>query len=299
MRRVLNMFSRAAKPPSVRLPTSDPVIMKLPHIEGVQGSIAYGISPERADRKVVCVHGCPGNIGDFRYLAAQLEMRGCEVLRIDLPGHAMSEDAAIQSHPHSHALAKVACHCVVDLMGSSVKPLLVSHSLGSHVALEMIKENPTMFSGLVMICPAGLQPHASLRPWGAIRYIAEMFLHHPTSFSVKVMSMFLPTAYQIVGFKKMPVSELIYCQQRVATIDFEGLQHSVKEMASHDFPVHVAYAVDDPMCNKEVCKELSDSIKESIGHARYSVAEYPSGGHALQKWKSAEIAETCVDMFDD
>eukprot|EP01061_Rhynchopus_euleeides_P044109 TRINITY_DN77184_c0_g1_i1.p1 TRINITY_DN77184_c0_g1~~TRINITY_DN77184_c0_g1_i1.p1 ORF type:complete len:226 (+),score=101.40 TRINITY_DN77184_c0_g1_i1:88-678(+) len=195
-------------------------------------------------------------------------------------------------------MAKAAYSSIVDVFGSSAKPLLVSHSMGAHVAWEMLQQQPDAFCGVVMVCPAGLRAHRSLQPWWLVRYFAEVFVTHPNSLLAKVATLFLNTAYQFVGFKSIDTKELILCQQRIGLIDYEGLKKDTipEVMQKTSLPLHFAYSVDDPMCQPAVVEELVEHAKR-FGGDRVTSEKYPTGGHAIQKWEAKHVSENCLAMF--
>ena len=314
MKRLYALLGRggAAATPKVMLPTSDPEVFHLPHVDGVKGMVGYAHAArpqgKAAAGRVVCVHGCPGSIRDFRYLAHHLEAAGHEVLRLDLPGHGKSLKAEVAGHlPDCEAMARAACSSMEDVFGSDGGVLLVSHSLGSHVALEMLRQNPARFSGLCLICPAGLSPHNSLQPWPLIRGVASSFLTAPgqaPSLLSRLVSYVLPLGYKMRGFPPLPMSELQLCQRRLALIDFDRVSDVVipDVLRTTTFPICVAYATDDRVCNKEVVEGLVDRLQgvtselRTRSDASIRVLAFSEGGHAVQKFKAKEIADAILAL---
>eukprot|EP01059_Diplonema_ambulator_P025335 TRINITY_DN42385_c0_g1_i1.p1 TRINITY_DN42385_c0_g1~~TRINITY_DN42385_c0_g1_i1.p1 ORF type:complete len:220 (+),score=26.26 TRINITY_DN42385_c0_g1_i1:57-662(+) len=195
-------------------------------------------------------------------------------------------------------MARVAVNMCEDVFGNleEARPAIVCHSLGSHVAFEMVRQSPKSFSSIVLISPAGLRPHKALQPWCIIRPLSVHILRHPTSLLTRIVSFFLPTVYGFLGFPPLPTSEFVYSQTRIALIDYPAHHQAV---ASHptSVPVLLAYSPDDPVVNEAVTLELLKALEDRFASQKenFHVLKFTSGGHAVQKTHAEPIAAAMVD----
>lgn len=92
---------------------------------------------------VVLLHGFPFHQQIWRPFAEKLS-ETCHVFTVDLPGFGKS---ASLNTPFT--LEQVGESVVSWITGKKLKnPFLIGHSLGGYVALEVVKKNPGLFSGL-------------------------------------------------------------------------------------------------------------------------------------------------------
>ena len=135
--------SSAATRPAARL--LSPVTSTGPMLPG----------PPPVSPAVVLTHG----IVSTRYLLPTARWLAYHrpVVAPDLPGFGAS--ARPRHHPTIGELAHIAS-AAVDELGLA-KPVLVGHSIGVHVAVELALRGPDVVSGLVLVGPTG--PHASRR----------------------------------------------------------------------------------------------------------------------------------------
>eukprot|EP01063_Lacrimia_lanifica_P027586 TRINITY_DN3890_c0_g1_i1.p3 TRINITY_DN3890_c0_g1~~TRINITY_DN3890_c0_g1_i1.p3 ORF type:complete len:308 (+),score=76.42 TRINITY_DN3890_c0_g1_i1:78-1001(+) len=285
-----------------RPPTSDPPVLHLPCVAGVRGALAYravGVGAARGKHPIVCIHGCPGSGRDFRYLAPYFEEAGRAVLRVDLPGHADSAGATLAGPPDCEHMGGAVHAAVEDLLGSRATPVLVAHSLGAHVALEMVRARPAGYAGVVLLAPAGVSPHRTLRPWGLVSWAARQVLHAPRGVWAWVLGGLLPYVYRRRGLV-LGRDEILHCQRRIALIDFPAMAcRTIPALsaAPASFQVLVASAQDDPVCGAPVVDELC-ALLHAHAPAPVDVTRFPTGGHWPHKHAAAAIAARVEECFD-
>jgi alpha-beta hydrolase superfamily lysophospholipase len=105
---------------------------------------------------VVLVHGIGGHGGQFADLAARLVALGYDAYAPDLPGHGRSPGArgwipAWEAFPGS--LGSLLDH-IGAAGGCSQLPVLLGHSLGGTVAVDLALRDPTRIRGLILSNPA-------------------------------------------------------------------------------------------------------------------------------------------------
>ena len=279
------------------LPKTDGVIRYLPHVDGVLGSIGYCKGGNENGRKVVCIHGCPGSVKDFRYLSYQLEEQGDHVLRIDLPGNGSSREATCAKGYGNANLASVVLSAVADVFGSQHEITVIAHSLGSHIAFEMALLNPKLITNIILIAPAGVEPHRALAllPWSFVQKVSKQI--HVSTLVTTIMSYVVPFIYYLVGFPSLPNSEVLASQKRIGHLDFDRIRETIKTVGSKSSRPRVvlAYSASDQICREHTVLCLGKAVHQAYGVGDSStevlIKSYPDGGHSIQKFHAADIAK--------
>ena len=156
------------------LPTSDPAPA---FFDRAAGRISYVDEGPRAAPAFFTLHGIPGSVRDFRYLAPPLTPH-LRLVRVDLPGFGQSapdEQAIVGLDGRGQAVIDLADHLRLERFG------LIGHSMGGGPALLLAGREPSRVSHLVLLASVGLQPHRGLgrsprafRAYGrALRWPAE------------------------------------------------------------------------------------------------------------------------------
>lgn len=83
-------------------------------------------------------------------------------IALDLLGHGRS--AKPQDDYEIETQARIAAHMVKDWAPS--RPLLIGHSMGAQIAIEMATQNPGSYKGLVLMDPAPIIPHEKAVQYG-------------------------------------------------------------------------------------------------------------------------------------
>jgi pimeloyl-ACP methyl ester carboxylesterase len=152
---------------------------------------------------VVCLHGAPGSIFDWRYIAPGLTGNGHRVVRIDLPGHGLSPQSLLGDASRHRPTCLAMVPPLFELLGGlppsvlgGAPPLLLAHSLGGETALTMaaqalahsdLSKDPEVaahqegeagtasgaawsggVAGVVLISPVSQRPHAALTLGGRL-----------------------------------------------------------------------------------------------------------------------------------
>jgi pimeloyl-ACP methyl ester carboxylesterase len=105
----------------------------------------------RGGQTILLLHGATSSSRTWWHVAPQLQEVGFRVLAVDLPGHGDSPSGQRPLTPSSMA------ERIVDIVGSMSIDLLVGHSLGSVVAVEMLAQSPRIARALVLDEPPGLR----------------------------------------------------------------------------------------------------------------------------------------------
>ncbi|KAJ9460384.1 putative hydrolase YugF [Diplonema papillatum] len=271
-----------------KLPMSKAPVLHLPFVDRVSGRLSYARGGNEQGKKVICVHGCPGSMMDFKYLAWHLEENAYDVVRLDFPGHGQngSADARLISDPPSaEGLAKVVIEACLDIFGSKSQILIVSHSLGSHVALHMAAMRPELFSGILLLAPAGISPHRALQPWPFVGAIGRHLVKYDTGILTSIIKLILPYLYRVM-FPGTSGAEAIYSQRRIGYLDFDSLAVAIDRLHPA-LQVAVVYGTADSVVLPVTCEELLRKLRST--HLQVVESLAVSGGHTLQKTHAKDI----------
>jgi len=113
---------------------------------------------------IVLLHALGTNFTQWEYVAPELS-RSARVIGIDMPGCGHSERP---QRPYRMADISAAISCLLDHLGIE-RPLIVGHSFGGRVALDIALDQPKRPAGLVLINSAGLVHYpAAFRTLGGL-----------------------------------------------------------------------------------------------------------------------------------
>jgi len=133
--------------------------MKLANIFGVK--IAYFDSAPDADEDKPClffVHGWAGNSSGFfnqlQHLSADYRC-----ILVDLPGHGQSAKPAFEYSIVLYAEILLGLCAKLNLM----KPVLLGHSMGGCIALEMVHQQPDAAAAVILLDPAMIVDDTKVR----------------------------------------------------------------------------------------------------------------------------------------
>ena len=258
------------------LPTSDPELSVFPR---PAGRLTYVDEGPRDAPAFFTLHGVPGSVRDFRYLAPALTPH-LRLVRVDLPGFGGSEaeEAATRSFGgRAQAVLELADHLGLSRFG------VIGHSMGGGTALVLAARERERVSHLVLLASIGLTRHRGLG-------------RGPLAFRLFGRALGLPLLGPLLveraraeyrrrrfpGVEQMTRRDFSVHLRAIGAADFETLRRAV---ASGLPPTLVAWSRDDPMLEPAIPEELA----RRIPGARTVV--YDDAGHNLQKTRAPELAE--------
>jgi pimeloyl-ACP methyl ester carboxylesterase len=98
---------------------------------------------------VMLIHGAGNDHSIWRFVTRRLGARGWPVVAPDLPGHGKSDGPALMS------IDDMAAWCIGFADSVGVEELvLIGHSMGSLIAMEMTTQAPRRVGGVALISPA-------------------------------------------------------------------------------------------------------------------------------------------------
>jgi pimeloyl-ACP methyl ester carboxylesterase len=257
------------------LPTSDPAPQILPLAGG--GVLSYVDEGDRGAPALVCVHGIPGTVRDFRYLAPQLAP-AVRTIRVDLPGFGGStaRTRAVRSvEGRVEALVALADHLGLGRFA------VLGHSMGGGTAVTAAARHPDRVTALALLASIGLRPHRGLG------MSARRFRLLGLGFDVPLLRrLLLPLARDRYRRRGFPGADAI--EPRVFGVHFRAIGAADFEALGRAFrselpPTLLAYARDDHMVETAIQEELERTLP------RARVLAFDDGGHNIQKTRAVEL----------
>jgi pimeloyl-ACP methyl ester carboxylesterase len=263
------------------LPTSDPEPQRaaLPH-----GVVTYTDEGPAAAPVLIAVHGIPGSVRDFRYLAPQL-LPARRVVRVDLPGFGGSAPVAdaIRTLP-GRARVVVA---LADVLGID-RFTILGHSMGGGTALVVASEHATRVSGLVLVASLALRLHRGLgAPPRSFGWVARAL---ETPGLRRLLLPWVRHGYRkrrFPGAEEKTAGDFAHLLHALSAVDFEVMRAAVRRPLP---PTLIAYARDDHMIETEVAEELAAALPGA------RVLAFDEGGHNIQKTRAVELGTAIREM---
>lgn len=264
------------------LPTSDPEPRRHERHGRTLAFVDEG--PQEAPA-LFAVHGIPGSVRDFRYLAPQLVPR-VRLVRVDLPGFGGSAPhaAAVASlEGRAAALVELADH--LDIQRFAV----LGHSMGGATALVTASTHLARVNALVLLASVGLRPHRGL---GMSPRRFRLLGH---GFKVPLLRrLFVRAArdrYRRRGFpgaREIDAGTFAIHFEAIGAADFAQLRRVV---AGPLPPALVAFARDDHMVDADIQDELAAALP------RARVLAFDAGGHNIQKTRAVELGRAIAELL--
>ncbi len=257
------------------LPKSDPPLQAA----RVAGARLTFTDEGHAKEVFFAIHGVPGSVRDFRYLAPPLTAFA-RLIRVDLPGSGGSEprrDALRSFEARAKTILSLADQLEIRKFG------VIGHSMGAGTALVTAAMAPERVSHLVLIAPMGLRPHQALsRSRASFRRVA---------FILKVpglRQLVLPRIRDHYRKSRFPrADEMTASEYAIQFESFSAADYPLlNRAASKPLPKKtlVVFSEDDHLVEPQIPAELAAAIPGA------RTLRFEDGGHSIQKHKAAEIA---------
>jgi pimeloyl-ACP methyl ester carboxylesterase len=262
---------------------SDP---PLQHVELGHGPLAYTDEGPAGAPALIGVHGIPGSVRDFRYVAPYLT-ETIRLVRVDLPGFGGSTrlPAASESlEGRARVVTELADLLHLDRFG------VMGHSMGGGTALVTGWRLPERVSLVVLISSLGLSAHRGLGlPPRAFTALAAA-LERPLL--ARALVPLMRAQYRRRRFshaEQMGAGDFALHCRAVAAADFALMRRAA---AGPLPPTVVAYSRDDPMVQTWISEELAAGLPGA------RVLAFEEGGHHLQKTRAAELAAAIREQLE-
>lgn len=242
---------------------------------------------EGEGKALFAVHGLPGSVRDFRWLASCLES-SIRLIRVDMPGFGQTP---LQTMPAASFASRADFVLeIADALGID-RFAVLGHSMGGGIAMEMAARHPARVAGLALLASIGLRSHRGLRKSPHIKKISWLFRYVPgTRFFLGSM---LRKSFIQLGFSsKISLEECIHSIHCASALDFGEMRNVMESIKSNHTPVLQSWAEDDRLIETAISEELSQGLTEGI---RISFSE---GGHNIQKTQAVELGEQILAWLE-
>ncbi len=249
---------------------SDPPLVRAP-----AGSVAW--TDEGAGPAILAVHGLPGSVRDFRWIAPALP--AARIVRVALPGFS-GEPAG------GHTPDALARHVVATADAAGLdRVVLMGHSFGCGIAARAAAMLGDRVRGLALLAPAGIRPHNLLRHTRVVGVIGRAAT---TPGLRRATGAALLPLYRAAGFRHATADEARHTFAIVSRWPWPDMPALVARLAHT--PALVTWADDDPIVEEARFADWTDAL----GGAPL---RFPDGGHAIQKTRALEIAAALAPLL--
>ncbi len=251
-----------------------------------QGLVAYTDEGPAGAPAVLAVHGVPGSVRDFRYLAPHLTDT-LRLIRVDLPGFGGSppaEEAVRTLAGRADVLTQLA-----ELLGLQRFGVL-GHSMGGGTALVVAAQYPGRVSLLVLVASMALTPHRGLAvppPWfsGLAAAVQRPLLGRGLVPRGRAQY----RRRRFGGADRMTAADFALHCRAVAAADVRLLRRAAGSPRPRTL---LAYSFDDPLVQPWIQEELAAAMPDA------RVLAFREGGHHLQKTRAVELAAAILQELD-
>ena len=258
-------------PPAV----SDPPLRQ---VELAQGLVSYTDEGPADGPALLALHGVPGSVRDFRYLAPHLTGH-VRLVRVNLPGFGGSppSDEAVRSLVGRAQVVSA----LAALLGLTRYGVL-GHSMGGGTALVLAADQPRRVSFLGLVCSLALTPHRGLLlPPAWFGGLARALETRAGAALLAPLFRALYRRRRFRGVDQMTAADFALQCRAITAADCRLLRRAA---AGPRPPTLVAYAQDDPLVQTWVSEELAAAMPDA------RVLAFAQGGHHLQKTRAEELA---------
>ena len=244
----------------------------------------------KSDRPLVFIHGLGGSLSSWQFLMGGLSSVH-RMTALDLPGHGHSSKSTPASTDYS--VAALANDIATALGATQRKPsVLVGHSMGGAVALQLAAQHPELVAGLVLIDSAALGESIS-------EDLVELMAGNPGADTARaLLTLFFadPKLVNDRGVEEMADFQQEggwEAQQALANAAFAGGKQQgefADTLARTDKPVLLIWGEADRVI------PLSDAIAALSVFPDALLKVLPNVGHVPQVEQPASVT-TAVDRF--
>lgn len=230
---------------------------------------------------LVSIHGVPGSIRDFRWLAACVE-GPLRFVRFDLPGYAQTP-LQTMSETSFDARADFVL-ALADELGIE-RFAVVGHSMGGGVAMHVAARAPDRVAGVVLLASVGLRVHRGLRKIPNMKRLSSIIRTIPGA--KWPLGLIMKRGLIQAGFSPdITLQEATHAIHTIAAFDLESLGQAAHSL---NMPCFVSWADDDPFIEREVAMELSKVLPKGPR------MPFATGGHNIQKHRAVELGSALIE----
>jgi pimeloyl-ACP methyl ester carboxylesterase len=223
---------------------------------------------------ILCGHGIPGSVRDFRYLGPALAEHW-HVVRLDLPGFGGSPGVpGTTVADWATALGAVANALELE------RPALLAHSFSGGAVILAAAAHPERYRGVALLASLGVSTHRAMRfPPKVYRRLVPVARQPVIGAGLTIA---LRGVYRSIGLPPpTDRSEVLLHLGLIASVDFGALAAAARSLP---LPVLAVSARDDRLSEPAVQDELA-ALFPNVERLVFG-----SGGHHLQKTRAEEVA---------
>jgi pimeloyl-ACP methyl ester carboxylesterase len=237
---------------------------------------------------LVCVHGIPGSVRDFKALVPLAVALGVQVLRVDMPGFGASDMRADLNDARDRG------RFLLDVVNACVGPehpiAVLGHSFGGATALQAAALGGARVHALLLINSVGLRAHKGITlPLPMLRAISKS-MRTPVG---PLPAIAVRRLYKMLGIRsdiELTPARLSMHMSWVGHIDFRAQQQAANMVRC---PTLLLSAKDDRLVETSIATHMVPFLK----HASVAQHVFDSGGHFLQKHQAALIAQWAANQL--
>lgn len=235
-------------------------------VDGERVELAYAdVPPEGPPRgTLLYVHGFISSRRHWRPVVQRLRLAGWRQLAVDLPGFGESGQL---SRPHR--LEDYADAVAALLASLGLRPVVVGHSFGGMVAVDLADRHPARVGGLVLVAPAGLpHPHHRIPAWVRVPVLADLLIALVTTRAVG-RRYFARTMERLGELDGAWVEDLRYGVRRCREVrrmrEFYRMPHFLEALARLDVPAALIWGERDRVVPAADAAPILDRLRARPG----------------------------------
>jgi pimeloyl-ACP methyl ester carboxylesterase len=230
---------------------------------------------------VVLIHGVPGTVRDFRWLAPCVYDH-LRVIRFDMPGFGHTPlSSGLGFDVVDRANFVVALLDALKLERAAI----VGHSMGAAVAVAVAVHHAPRVSHVGLLASPGLRPHRKFRNTFPVPVARAMRL----PIAGGMMRRIVKRGFSREGFPAaMGGADIQTVMNYAAGLGFSAHRRRILALSC---PTLVAYSDDDHLIETEICAALAASCPAGPR------AAFSTGSHNLQKNQAIALGEMLVDWL--
>ncbi|MBI3992654.1 MAG: alpha/beta hydrolase [Candidatus Lambdaproteobacteria bacterium] len=242
---------------------------------------------------IVLVHGSPGAARNWRDVRGRLEDR-YRVVAPDMPGHGRSDPRPAASPPRTDDVADD----VEALAASLGAPLLlVGHSYGGNVALQVALRGRVPVVGLVLFEPVALKVLALLGDdaFAPTRAVFDDYVARVTGGEHRAVERMVDFWFGAGAFARMPeaVQGALVAGAPANALDVQASfneTHSREALAKLAYPVLTVYGSRSPQVSLRIAQAVTACVP------RGELRTLEGGTHAMTATHAPAVAELIGEM---
>jgi pimeloyl-ACP methyl ester carboxylesterase len=235
------------------------------------GRVAY--TDEGDGPCLVAVHGLPGSVRDYRWLAPALG-ESIRFVRLDMPGFGETEHADPPTRWSD--VARWTVDALTTIVGGPF--CVLGHSMGAPQATLVATAGRDVVRGLALLAPVGLRPHRAYRRVPPLAWL-DAAARHPLLRRPALH--LLRAGFVRVGFPRSTSRhDVARTISLVANLSFQEHRRAVESLR---VPVLGAWTEDDPLVEPEIPLELLAACPDGPR------LRFATGGHNVQKTHATEV----------